>query len=182
MFQLSQRRLVQMATVAVVLCGLGRPLLAEPGNDNRAPDVGSYTQLQVPEGNKVAFHAYAVGVQVWGWDGGKWVLLRPEAFLYANADDTGPIGTHYFGPTWESTSGSYVVGAVIERAYPDPTAVPWLKLGAVRSGGPGIFDGITFIQRVNTVGGIAPSYPGDNVGDTVRVPYAAEYYFYRKSE
>jgi hypothetical protein len=38
---------------------------------------------------------------------------------------------------------------------------------------------VTFIQRVNTVGGKAPSHSGDSVGEVVRVPYTAEYFFYR---
>jgi hypothetical protein len=54
-------------------------------------------------------------------------------------------------------------------------------LEALVSDGPGIFDGITHIQRVNTVGGIAPADPGDFVGDQARVPYTADYFFYRKS-
>jgi Protein of unknown function (DUF3455) len=54
-------------------------------------------------------------------------------------------------------------------------------LGAVKSDGPGIFDGVTYIQRVNTVGGIAPADPGDFLGEEARVPYTADYFFYRKS-
>jgi len=38
----------------------------------------------------------------------------------------------------------------------DSTAIPWLRLGAVISSGPGVLDDTTYIQRVNTVGGIAP--------------------------
>ena len=38
---------------------------------------------------------------------------------------------------------------------------------------------MTYIQRVNTVGGLAPAEPGDFVGQEVEVPYTAEYYFYR---
>src|SRR5262245_5969769 len=44
---------------------------------------------------------------------------------------------------------------------------------------PVVFDDITFVQRVNTVGGIAPSSPGEVVGQLAEVPYTAEYYFYR---
>jgi len=72
-----------------------------------------------------------------------------------------------------------VVGRVLERATPDPDAIPWLLLEAVSSEGPGIFDGVTYIQRVDTVGGKAPADPGDFVGEMARVPYTAEYYFYR---
>jgi hypothetical protein len=34
------------------------------------------------------------------------------------------------------------------------------------------------IQRVNTVGGIAPSTLGTFVGQEARVPYTTEYFFY----
>jgi hypothetical protein len=54
-------------------------------------------------------------------------------------------------------------------------------LRAVDSDGPGIFDGVTYIQRVNTVGGIAPAAPGNFPGEQARVPYTADYFFYRKS-
>ena len=170
-----------MFGAAVAFLALASLVAAEPGNDNRAPDVGDFEKLQVEEGNKVAFRAYAVGDQIWGWNGTSWVLLRPEAVLYADRNHRGVIGVHYAGPTWESTSGSFVRGTVLERAFPDADAIPWLKLQAVDSDGPGIFDGVTFIQRVNTVGGVAPALPGDFPGQEARVPYTAEYYFYRDS-
>jgi hypothetical protein len=52
-------------------------------------------------------------------------------------------------------------------------------LGAVSSEGPGIVHRVTYIQRVNTVGGLAPADPGDVPGEVARVPYTAEYFFYR---
>ena len=118
-------------------------------------------------------------MQIYRWDGTGWTFVAPEATLYADAGHHGVIGTHYAGPTWESASGSTVVGEVEKRCTPDPDAIPWLRLKAKTSEGPGIFDGVTYIQRVNTVGGKAPAEPGDYEGEEVRVPYAAEYYFYR---
>src|SRR5262249_41001413 len=56
-----------------------------PCNDNRAPDLGAFQNLQVPAGNKVAFHAYAEGVQIYRWNGTSWTFVAPEAVLYANA-------------------------------------------------------------------------------------------------
>jgi len=167
-----------LAGAALALWGVGIPAWAQPGHDNRAPNLGEYQNLKVEAGNKVAFHAYAEGVQICSWSGTSWVFVKPEAVLYAG-EEGGVVGIHYAGPTWESPSGSYVVGAVIDRATPNPSAIPWLLLGAVHSDGPGIFDGITFIQRVNTVGGIAPAAPGNYPGEVARVPYTAHYYFYR---
>ena len=166
-----------LAAMALLLLALVVPAVAEPGNDNRAPDVGDCEELQVDEGHKVAFHAYAEGVQIYRWDGTSWVFVAPEAVLYAQGQ--GVVGIHYAGPTWESSSGSKVVGTVLERC-PQPGTIPWLKLDAASNDTPGIFQGITFIQRINTEGGIAPSEPGDFVGEEARVPYIADYYFYRK--
>jgi hypothetical protein len=135
--------------------------------------------LQVPAGNEVAYHTYAEGVQIYRWNGASWSFVGPEADLYANAGGNGLVGTHYAGPTWESNSGSKVVGTVLERCTPDATAIPWLLLKAVSNEGPGVFARITYIQRLNTVGGIAPTSAGNFMDEEARVPYSAEYYFYR---
>jgi hypothetical protein len=47
--------------------------------------------------------------------------------------------------------------------------------------GPGIFADTTYIQRVNTTGGKAPSADGAFIGQVARVPYTADYFFYRKT-
>lgn len=153
---------------------------AEPGNDNRAPELdGDTARLHVEAGNKVVAHAFAVGVQVYRWTGTSWSFVAPKAVLYHADYGKGEFGTHYAGPTWESVSGSKVVATVIDRSTPDATAIPWLLLRATDSEGPGIFHRVTFVQRVNTAGGTAPAEPGDAVGEEVEVPYTAEYFFYR---
>jgi hypothetical protein len=155
-------------------------------SDNRAPQVPD--GLQVPEGNKVHFHGYAVGVQIYVWTlnptnsaQASWVFKAPEAVLFADAGAHGEIAIHYAGPTWESESGSKVVGTVLQRSTPDSTAIPWLLLEAKTATGPGIFRRTTYIQRVNTIGGIAPVAPGTAPGQEARVPYTADYYFYRST-
>lgn len=156
---------------------------AAPGDDSRAPDLGDCQILQVEAGNKVSFHGFGVGVQIYTWDGANWIFVAPEATLYANAGDNGEIASHFGGPTWQSNGGSKVVGTVLQHCpAPDPGAIPWLLLASVPelTEGPGIFADVTFIQRVNTVGGIAPADPGTFVGEIARVPYTADYYFYRK--
>ena len=72
-----------------------------------------------------------------------------------------------------------MVGTVIDRCTPDPDAIPWLLLGAISSESPGIFHRVTHIQRLNTVGGNAPTAPGNFTGEVARVPYTTEYFFYR---
>lgn len=144
---------------------------------SKQPELGACTSLTPPEGAKLAYHVYATGVQIYGWNGATWALIGPDAVLSADAQGNSVVGTHYVGPTWETNSGSKAVGAAIDRCTVDPNAVPWLSLSATSSG-PGLLHGVTFIQRVNTVGGKAPSTPG-TLGQTVRVPYSAEYFFYR---
>jgi hypothetical protein len=150
-------------------------------DDNYAPDLPAplCDNIQALQGNTVAFHAYALGVQVYKWNGATWDFVRPEATLYASANYRGKVGEHYAGPTWESNSGGNVVGRRLAGCAPDPTAIDWLLLEAVSTDGPGIFSNVTYIQRVNTAGGKAPSVPGPSVGVEAKVPYTAEYYFYR---
>jgi hypothetical protein len=56
-------------------------------------------------------------------------------------------------------------------------------LQATSNSGPagGTFSETTYIQRINTTGGVAPSTGCDaaHLGATVAVYYTADYYFYR---
>lgn len=144
-----------------------------------APDLGSCAIVKAPEGSTFAFHAFARGVQMYHWNGSTWSFDGPSAELFADAEGTARVGTHYAGPTWESISGSTVKGTISQRCTADPNSIQWLLLQAVSSGGPGVFDGMAFIQRVNTVGGNAPSYNGSFIGEAANVEYTAEYFFYR---
>ena len=177
MAEVIRRGVMTLAALALLLLAAAAPAGAGPGNDDRAPDLGDCEELQVPDGNKVAFQAYGVGVQIYRWNGTSWVFVAPEAVLFHG---DGVVAIHFAGPTWESDSGSEVVGAVIEHCTPDSDSIPWLLLEAVSSEGPGIFDRVTYIQRLNTEGGVAPAEPGDFVGEVARVPYAADYVFYRE--
>jgi len=142
--------------------------------------------LEVGEGFEVSFHTYARGFQVYvstetAPGEYAWVFKKPIATLYSSPTFNGVVGTHYAGPTWESNSGSKVIGTKLEGVTVDPDAVQWLKLGAISSEGPGIFAGTSHIQRVNTVGGKAPATGANasNVGEEIQIPYTAEYYFYK---
>jgi hypothetical protein len=178
--------LVTLAT-AVALAGCGddtatgpsaRASIPASGAAARGPDLGQCGDIAVPAGSKLVFHTYAEGVQKYEWDGGTWLPRGPEAKLYANADGAEEVGIHYGGPTWESNSGSLVVGQLRTPCERGGTDIPWLLLDGVRRVGPGIFHEVDFIQRVNTVGGRAPATAG-SLGELRRVPYTAEYYFYR---
>jgi hypothetical protein len=137
--------------------------------------------IEVPAGNKLAFHVYARGVQIYKWNGTSWDFVAPVASLFAEEKYFGEVGNHYVGPTWESKSGSKVVGRRVTGTgcTPDPNAIPWLLLERVTNSGAGIFSAVTYIQRVSTTEGIPPTSAGLLVGEIREVPYTAEYYFYR---
>jgi hypothetical protein len=160
-----------------LLLGSGLAALAA-GNDNRAPEVP--VEIKVPAGNKVHFHGFGVGVQIYTWNGTSWGSAVPEAILF-HAE--GVVTIHFAGPTWQSNSGSTVVGALPPEAAVtvDTNAIPWLRLSAKSAEGPGIFANTSYIQRVNTTGGKAPSADGTFVGQVARVPYTADYFFYRRT-
>jgi len=107
----------------------------------------------------------------------EWVLKAPEAVL---TDANGmTFAKHYAGPTWEVADGSKAIGKLMQ-AVPAPSvgAVPWLLLSATSSGA-GVLSGTRFVQRIDTAGGVAPSGACPTTGAEQRVPYSAEYVFYK---
>ena len=154
-------------------------------NDNREPDLPPACEKLAPsEDNHLIFHVFAVGVQIYRWDGRVWAFVAPEATLYADRDHHAQVGTHFgtpTGPAWQSKSGSKVVAQRVEGCTPDAAAIQWLLLRAISRTGPGVFSDVSYVQRVNTAGGLAPATPGATVGDESRVPYTSEYVFYRSN-
>lgn len=170
---------------AAVFCALAMMSVARAASDIREPELpAECASIKVEAGNEVAFHAYALGVQIYRWNGSAWTFVAPAANLYADAGFNGKVGFHYAGPTWESKSGSKVLAARVSNTgcTPDASGIAWLLLKKVSTDGPGIFNNVTYIQRVNTTGGLAPTAPGTTVGEEKRVPYTAEYYFYRAQQ
>jgi hypothetical protein len=108
-----------------------------------------------------------------------WRFVAPQADLFG--PDGARIGRHYAGPTWEGVDGGKVVGELRAKApSPDPSAIDWLLLSAKSTNRVGVLGTVAFVQRVNTVGGGAPTggCAGANAGEEKRVPYSAEYDFY----
>jgi hypothetical protein len=145
-------------------------------------------ELAVPAGNHVVSRYAADGVQIYECtDAGAWTLHAPAARLINW--DTQDVGRHFGGvdaglppgPYWESyRDRSWVHGGdAIRAAAPDPNAIPWLRLTALDTSGSGVFSAVTYIHRVDTVGGLAPAGPCDP-GAVRAVPYTASYYFYER--
>ena len=144
-------------------------------------------KLQAPAGQAAFVEALASGVQIYDCAPKAddpaafgWKFRAPEASLRDRSGHM--LGKHYAGPTWESVDGSKVVGQLkASDAGPDPKAIPWLLLSAKSNSGIGVFATVTSVQRVRTVGGIAPADRCDasTAGQVARVPYTATYLFYR---
>lgn len=125
-----------------------------------------------------------------------WVLFTPQATLFDDQNEQ--IIGHFNSPnpdearvvraTWQdSADTSMVWAAAVKVATVDPNSIPWVKLVRVGSrvgptGGKTLSD-TTFVQRVNTHGGLAPSTGCDqlpDVGKRAFMPYTADYFFYKK--
>jgi hypothetical protein len=156
------------------------------GNDRTSLQIPA--PLKVPSDQSLLLKAAAKGVQIYtcaakaeSANDFEWRLTAPIADLYT---DRGVLlGKHYAGPTWELRSdGSKVVGVVSAKVNaPQKDAIPLLLLKAKTERGAGILGEVNWIQRLDTMGGKAPTTGCDRSRQTaeVRVPYTANYYFYR---
>ena len=164
------------------------------------------TNIQVPAGNKLFLVGRAIGTQNYvclpSGDGFKFVLFTPQATLFS---DSKQVTTHYFSPnpdeggtiraTWQHSRDTSTVWGEVklgnssdDPAYVAPGAIPWLLVTAVGAqAGPDGGDmlmGTTFIQRLNTSGGVAPSTgcsSSADIGKREFVPYTTDYFFYKKA-
>ncbi len=144
--------------------------------------------LKPPATEKVLLKATGTGSQIYACKanpaGGPefaWILDRPQADLLAESGAT--VGKHYKGPTWEASDGSKVTGQVEQRANaPASSSIPWLLLKAASHEGAGTFAPVTYIQRVDTEGGLPPTTGCDksHAGAEVSVAYKATYFFYSR--
>ena len=145
--------------------------------------------IAVPSGHRLAFTLHGSGLQNYecrskaGAAGGyDWVFVAPEAALYDRSDAV--VGRHYGGPTWEYGDDSKVTGKALAEA-PSPASaagnIPWLLLQGTSVSRGGVLNGVTYIQRVNTDGGVSPSDPcgSSTAGTRKGVHYSADYLFYK---
>ena len=192
---------VTSATALALALNTTRPQAA-PGDVVPPPVPGN---LEVPAGQRAFLIGRAFGTQNYSClpaDGTiKWVPAGPQATVFDAAGEQ--ILTHYLSAnpeesgtlraTWRHSRDTSTVwaSAFVETStdalFVAPGAVPWLRIQAGGTQyGPtwgGKMTVTTFIQRVNTVGGIAPATGCalvDDIGKRQFVPYAADYVFYRK--
>jgi hypothetical protein len=122
-------------------------------------------------------------------------FLSPDTHPNEFAPNPLPFGS----ATWQSSLDSSKVWAAVlhnnsvpagsEPACPNTGSIPCLLLQAIGSDqgptGGTILSKTTFVQRLNTKGGAAPSvgcFTAEDVGNQALVPYTADYYFYRSGK
>lgn len=181
------------------------PVLAQPGPTGiDVPPVPE--AVQVPTGHSAYLMAHALGTQNYIClatpSGMTWKFLGPQATLFVRIkkDTYQQVATHFLSvnpvdgearPTWQhsfdtSATWAQMFGTSDDPAFVEAGAVPWLLLwvaGAAEGPAGGSFLAqATFIQRLNTSGGVKPAAPCSEstpVGKVEMVPYSADYVFYR---
>ena len=192
--------LAAAASLTVVALTVGLPAAGAPVIPPPVP-----VNLEVEYGNTTFLVAHAEGTQNYvclhAPGGFAWTFFGPQATLFDDADQQ--LITHFLSAnpdengtaraTWQDSRDSSAVWARAvatssDPAYVVPGSIPWLLLQVVGAengptGGASLST-TTFIQRVNTTGGVAP--PADacaramDIGKKALVPYTADYVFYKK--
>jgi Protein of unknown function (DUF3455) len=133
--------------------------------------------LHVPDGHVMVFEAIVDdGVQTYRCTSErKYALLGPTAMLRGRK---GQYIAHYFGPSWQFQDGSTIVGKVIAKE-PRANTIDQLLLQVSQHSGPdGLLTQVDFVQRLATVGGVAPSHCDPTRSMALAVPYSAIYQFW----
>ena len=144
--------------------------------------------VQVPAGHKVVMQTRVSGGDITYECRAKkdmpsdfeWVFVGPDAKLM---DRAGKAIGRYFGPpaTWESNDGSKVTATQVAVAPAGAGNIPLQLVKANPAMGMGAMQGVTYIQRVATQGGVAPAMLCDasQLGRKEIVKYQADYILWK---
>lgn len=142
--------------------------------------------IKVPEGHKIAMETTGVGEITYecrdkpnAVGQTEWTFVGPKAVL--NDRSGQQVGT-YFGPpaTWQAKDGSKVTGTQLAVAPAAKGDIPYQLVKANPAEGNGAMQGVSYIQRLATRGGVAPSVDctAQSKGAQQRVKYQADYVFW----
>ena len=142
--------------------------------------------VRPPAGHKMSLHTVGVGeityecrAKAGTTDAFEWAFVAPVATLMDMSKKQ--VGKYYAGPTWEASDGSKVTGKQVAVSPAAPGNIPFQLVKAEPATGNGAMSNVTYIQRLNTKGGVAPSdaCSAGSVGAKKQVGYQADYVFYR---
>lgn len=111
----------------------------------------------------------------------EWAFVAPVAVL--NDMQKKAVGKYYAGPTWEANDGSKVTGKQVAVAPASAGNIPLQLVKAEPAMGKGAMTGVSYIQRLETRGGVAPTVACDMAtkGAKQQVAYQAKYVFYKQN-
>ena len=167
---------------ALTACGSMSSPAAPAFNQSSLP-----TAVQVPAGQRIAMETVGAGDITYECRAKKdmpsafeWVFVGPDAKLM---DRSGKVVGRYYGPpaTWESNDGSKVIATQLAVAPASAGNIPLQLVKANPAMGMGAMQGVTYIQRVATQGGVAPSVActATNAGQKQVVKYQADYIIWK---
>jgi hypothetical protein len=130
--------------------------------------------IRVPDGHKRIAVMPARGVQTYRCTAGAWTFLQPDAILTHHRR---PAVPHTKGPVWTDVRDGSSVTAAAQASSPVPDAIAQLLLKSPSTRGPGLLAAVTYIQRLDTTGGLAPTGPCTEA-TTAAVAYTATYTFW----
>lgn len=170
------------ASAALLVAACGSPMMMKSYDQSSLPGA-----VHVPPGHKIAMETVGVGqityeckVKTGTTDQFEWVFVGPDAKLM---DRNGRQVGRYFGPpaTWENSDGSKVTATQLAVAPAMAGSIPYQLVKANPAMGNGMMTGTTYIQRVATRGGVAPTAPcaSTSTGAKQVVQYQADYIFYK---
>jgi hypothetical protein len=177
------RATVFVAMLLVIGHVLFAPLsvAASTGAPPMVPEV-----IAVPPGSVLLFHSHAKGVQTYECLNGQWAFHAPRALLFSPQSHR-PTAIHYGGidrgltpgPWWESLLDASRIraGNAVSAPSSNANSIPLLRLEVLERQGSGVFSPVSYIQRLNTLGGVGPT-GACSAGARRWVPYTADYYFY----
>lgn len=154
----------------------------KPFSQDAQPDA-----VKVPAGNKVAMQTVGVGeityeckVKADMPGAFAWVFVGPQADLMSRSGTK--LGTYYGPPaTWASTDGSKITGTQLAVAPGGTGNIPLQLVKANPAMGMGAMTDVTYVQRLFTQGGVAPTSTCDatTLGSKQIVTYQADYIFWK---
>jgi hypothetical protein len=179
-------RFVVVCAGVLALCGLVAPAAFAGLASQTAPGDQLDPRTYAPD-SQLFLVVHAIGVQKYTCQANStWLFTDPEATLYKTTGVSKPIGSHFLNfatgrPVWQLNDGSSVEAARTQTASGGTGNIAWLLLQAVVTtagfGGDRLTS-TTWVQRLNTSGGVAPAGTC-TPGDRIAVAYTADYFFWR---
>ena len=182
---MTHRHTFSLAALCLSTLGLGA--CSSMGSPSMYSQALLPAAVQVPAGHKVAMETVGIGQITYECRAKKdmaaeheWVFVGPDATLQTRS---GTVIGKYWGPpaTWENNDGSKVTATQIAVAPVGLGNIPLQLVKANPATGMGAMQGVTYIQRVATKGGVAPSMAcaAANLGSKHTVQYQADYIFWK---